>query len=475
MGDSSSDVPSLRRHTVRLLAALALAATVPAGYAVAQLPEPAPAAAEADTVPELALAEERLAAARARLDAAGAELARLRGEMYLAPDAELRDLRREERLLQERKDALAAVVDRRERELADATAAEAEARAAEEEAAATAAGEALPDSPTGIVLAPSTLREAAETSAAAAPAAAPAPGVAPAGLPRPATVTAAPDAAAIDGYLASKLSPLSGFGAVFVAEARRVGLDPRFLVAIAGSETSFGTYGPSQAIHNPFGLGPHMRFGSWPDAIRYAATNLAGPLYRGDGRVTIAAIHQRWAPVGASNDPTNLNTNWTRNVSLYYAEQGGDPAAPVFVGVPDPGAAPAAPYAPAGAPVGVPTGAGPAAAQRALEMLGTPHAPAGSDRGIDAAGLVETTYGQAGATVPASVAGQAAAGTAVEPLDLRAGDVVVFAGDDGAPAHVGLYVGGGQFVHAPGPGEVVGLASLYEARWALRYAGARRL
>ena len=35
---------------------------------------------------------------------------------------------------------------------------------------------------------------------------------------------------------------------------------------------------------------------------------------------------RRWAPIGATNDPTQLNSNWYRNVSRYYAELGGDAA-----------------------------------------------------------------------------------------------------------------------------------------------------
>lgn len=125
----------------------------------------------------------------------------------------------------------------------------------------------------------------------------------------------------IDDYLRGKRSPLAGRGGTFVRAGRTHLVDPLFLVAIAGSETDFGGYGPSQAIHNPFGLGPGMRFGSWDAAILYAAQNLAGPLYA--GRDTIATIGARWAPVGASNDPRNLNTNWTRNVGDYYAELAG--------------------------------------------------------------------------------------------------------------------------------------------------------
>lgn len=298
-------------------------------------------------------------------------------------------------------------------------------------------------------------------------------------------------AARIDAYLASKASPLTGQGAAFVAESRRVGLDPRLLVAIAGSETSFGTYGPSQAIHNPFGMGPGLSYPSWADAIAAAATNLSGALYLGDGRVTISAIQQRWAPHGATNDPSDLNVNWTRNVGFYYAEQGGDPAAPVFTAaatpatatqpaVAVPGAAQATVAAPvaygAAAPVIGASGTGSAAAERALSVLGTRGVRSGAspETGFDGPGLVAWAYGLNGVTLPRSAAAQARVGTPVAPGDLRAGDAIFFADPSGYVHHEGLYLGDGQFVHAPGAGDVVKISSLYEPFFAEAYAGARR-
>lgn len=65
-------------------------------------------------------------------------------------------------------------------------------------------------------------------------------------------------------------------------------------------------------------------------------------------------------------------------------------------------------------------------------------------------------------------------GTAVAPADLEPGDVVFFSDESGLVEHAGLYVGGGQFVHAPGPGDVVTIASLYETYHSEAFAGARR-
>ena len=60
------------------------------------------------------------------------------------------------------------------------------------------------------------------------------------------------------------------------------------------------------------------------------------------------------------------------------------------------------------------------------------------------------------------------------PQALKQGDAVFFAGAGGAIVHVGLYLGGGEFIHAPGPGRRVEIASLYGAPWRTTYAMARR-
>jgi len=273
---------------------------------------------------------------------------------------------------------------------------------------------------------------------------------------------------------------------VFVTESRAVSLDPRFLVAVSGAETSFGTYGPSQSIHNPFGMGPGIVYPSWSDAIRAAARNLGGPLYLGDERVIIGAIQQRWAPAGASNDPTDLNSNWGRNVSTYYTELGGNPLGAVFTGsavaattgsIPQREAVVPNPY---GLPVATPaigsSGMGPEAAQSALSTLGAAWAEDGDDRstGFDDSGLVRWAYARHEIALPASRAAQARIGAATAPADLEAGDAVFFSDESGDIVHVGLYVGGGQFVHAPGEGSVVRLSSLYDPVFAGSYAGARR-
>jgi hypothetical protein len=166
------------------------------------------------------------------------------------------------------------------------------------------------------------------------------------------------DGAGIDAMLERAASPLAGEGATFVEASAAVGLDPRALVAIAAHETLLETYVPSQAIHNAFGLGPGIAFPDEEAAIRRAARTL-GAYYLAEGRVTLGDIGAKWAPVGAANDPTGLNRNWTAGVGAYYAALGGDPARPVLAA--SQASSPACAGAPALAPAvaATPAGAGP--------------------------------------------------------------------------------------------------------------------
>ncbi len=451
----------------RLLSwALALAVLLPAGLSAA----PAGAATAAD-----------LEQARERIDRTSAELAQARTRAERVGGEELLVLERIERRLQTQKDALLDL----ESGLAARHAEQVSAAAPETPDAATdtAAPEAAESDEPLVVL-----REA--------------PSAAPLDLGGGGSVRLAQEQVPVvsgsdaeltgrlDGYLASKASPLTGLGAVFVTESRAVGLDPRFLVAISGAETSFGTYGPSQAIHNPFGMGPGIVYPSWSDAIAAAARNLGGQIYLGDGRVTIGAIQQRWAPNGASNDPTDLNSNWGRNISTYYTEIGGDPLAPVFTGaagmvapsLATPGGAGQMSIItnPYGLPVALPvigrSGRGPEAAQSALSVLGADWAKDGAERetGFDASGLVRWAYARHGITLPDSISEQAKIGVPTAPEDLTAGDAIFFSDESGRVTHEGLYIGGGQFVHSPGEGDAVRLSSLYDPVYAAAYAQARR-
>jgi hypothetical protein len=138
------------------------------------------------------------------------------------------------------------------------------------------------------------------------------------------------DAAGLGRVLGQVGGPLADEAGTFVAAGQAVGLDPRALVAIAAHETMLETYPPAQVIRNPFGLGPGWTFDSEREAIETAARTLQDG-YLGQGLVLIPNIGAKWAPIGAANDPTGLNSNWTSGVSAYYTALGGDPARPVLL------------------------------------------------------------------------------------------------------------------------------------------------
>lgn len=126
-------------------------------------------------------------------------------------------------------------------------------------------------------------------------------------------------AAQIDRYLKGKGSPLSGYGKSFVSAGRRYGVSPALLVAIAGAESSFGKI--ESGTNNSFGWGPGYDFASREAGINAVAKGLKQN-YLNKGLRSIAAIGAKYAPGKAANDPTGLNSHWTKNVTQFYKELG---------------------------------------------------------------------------------------------------------------------------------------------------------
>lgn len=97
-----------------------------------------------------------------------------------------------------------------------------------------------------------------------------------------------------------------------------------------------------------------------------------------------------------------------------------------------------------------------------------------SDSGFDCSGLVRAVYQLNGLAMPRSVGEQYGAGTDVPGDRLMTGDLVFFAATPGGPlSHVGIYVGGGAFIHAPGSGKKVRRESLASGYFQARFSGAR--
>jgi cell wall-associated NlpC family hydrolase len=112
------------------------------------------------------------------------------------------------------------------------------------------------------------------------------------------------------------------------------------------------------------------------------------------------------------------------------------------------------------------------AVQAAEAELGKPYqwGASGPDT-FDCSGLTMYAYAQAGISLPHFTGDQWNQGRHVSQGELQPGDLVFFEQSRG---HVGIYLGGGRFIHAPHTGDVVKISSL-TGWYASQYAGAVRL
>ena len=113
----------------------------------------------------------------------------------------------------------------------------------------------------------------------------------------------------------------------------------------------------------------------------------------------------------------------------------------------------------------------------ALAARGVPYVWGGATlRGLDCSGLVLNIARRFGVRLPHSAALQWKRGIPVARDALTPGDLVFFANTyKPGISHVGVYVGGGKFVHASSGRGRVTVSSLREPYYAWKYAGARRL
>lgn len=115
-----------------------------------------------------------------------------------------------------------------------------------------------------------------------------------------------------------------------------------------------------------------------------------------------------------------------------------------------------------------------------MNFLGVPYRRGGNtaSTGLDCSGFTRLVFEQSlGRLLPRRAAEQASDPSLlrVSEADLKPGDLVFFKTMRHAFSHVGIYVGAGQFIHAPRTGKAVELDDMRGRYWQSKFSGARRI
>lgn len=107
----------------------------------------------------------------------------------------------------------------------------------------------------------------------------------------------------------------------------------------------------------------------------------------------------------------------------------------------------------------------------AKQYLGYKYVSGGTSpsTGFDCSGFTQYVYNHFGYSISRTSTTQRSDGVAVSKSDLQQGDIVCFTG------HVGIYIGGNQFIHASNPSDGVKITSLSDSYYTTRYITARRI
>lgn len=114
----------------------------------------------------------------------------------------------------------------------------------------------------------------------------------------------------------------------------------------------------------------------------------------------------------------------------------------------------------------------------AMSLEGTKYKYGGAspNTGFDCSGFVNYVYNKAAnLQLPRTAKGISRYGESVSKDNLAPGDLVFFNTARRAFSHVGIYIGDGNFIHAPSRGGAVRIESMQTSYWEARFDGAKRL
>ena len=274
----------------------------------------------------------------------------------------------------------------------------------------------------------------------------------------------------------------TAYDSMIVQAASEQGIDPALLKALVKAESGFnpnavssaGAQGLAQLMPaTGRGLGVTDPFDP-QQSLNAGARYLANALrqFGGDPSLALAAYNagpgavQRYGGIPPFAETQAYVPRVLAYMEQYKAEGLGQVAPSLAAGAP----APIAAAGPGGSAIAT------QALGLAQAQMGTPYKWGGEQPGgFDCSGLIQWAYAQKGVQVPRVAADQAKAGVAVPRDQLAPGDLIPFADSSGYVHHIGLYIGGDQFLHAPRTGDVIKVSSLSEPHYAREYAGARRV
>ncbi len=138
---------------------------------------------------------------------------------------------------------------------------------------------------------------------------------------------------------------------------------------------------------------------------------------------------------------------------------------------------PGSPAPPSSAAPGSPRRDAASIVNDALALRGVPYRNGGSDlNGFDCSGFVQYVFAKHGVTLPRATREQLEHGTEVRLAGIAPGDLIFFYTTASKEAsHVGVAIGGDEFVHAPSSRGVVRVEKFSAPYWSRRIIGVRRI